>query len=121
MPRSMQNVWSMHVEEERDIQAGESYELQAYQGRVTIFLSNETSAQWKEGPLVEWERKAALGLKLHTVPGDHATMLAEPHIRVLAEKLKDCLEKAHTYEGEPLRPERGGCTPEWAPVAIPGR
>ncbi|MBW4473277.1 MAG: AMP-binding protein [Stenomitos rutilans HA7619-LM2] len=41
-----------------------------------------------------WNSLIANGINLHNVPGNHFTMHCEPHIRVLAEKLNACLEKA---------------------------
>jgi hypothetical protein len=37
---------------------------------------------------------AAEGLELHVVPGSHETLFGEPHVKILAEKLRDCLRKA---------------------------
>jgi aspartate racemase len=41
-----------------------------------------------------WQKIAAGGLEVHDIPGDHIGILKEPHVRVLAEKLKACLDKA---------------------------
>lgn len=38
-----------------------------------------------------WSRFAAGPVEVHTVPGGHMTMMAEPHVRGLAERLSACL------------------------------
>lgn len=44
-----------------------------------------------------WNRFAAGPVEVYTVPGDHITMMAEPHVRRLAERLGACLaEVNHT-------------------------
>jgi aspartate racemase len=45
-------------------------------------------------PQFGWSKLAAGGLEVHHVPGDHIGILKEPHVQVLAEKLRDCLEQA---------------------------
>ncbi|RKZ50306.1 MAG: hypothetical protein DRR16_04235 [Candidatus Parabeggiatoa sp. nov. 3] len=39
--------------------------------------------QYAEGPV-----------DIHVVPGDHHTMMSQPHVQVLAEKLKVCFEQS---------------------------
>ena len=39
-------------------------------------------------------RSAGGGVETHEIPGDHVTVLDEPNVRVLAEKLRACLIKA---------------------------
>ncbi len=41
-----------------------------------------------------WRRLVQGGLEVHEVPGDHLSMLLEPHVQDLAEKLALCLSKA---------------------------
>jgi thioesterase domain-containing protein len=43
-----------------------------------------------------WGQLAAGGLDIKVVPGNHVGMLQEPHVRVLAEKLRSCLDRAQT-------------------------
>jgi thioesterase domain-containing protein len=40
-----------------------------------------------------WGRLARGGLEIHDVPGSHATMILESHVRVLARILSDCLNR----------------------------
>lgn len=48
-----------------------------------------------ENKALSWGKFSKLPVNIQVVPGKHITMLNEPHVRVLAEKLRDCLEKTH--------------------------
>ncbi|MFD2054795.1 amino acid adenylation domain-containing protein [Mesorhizobium calcicola] len=51
-----------------------------------------TSTNEPDGDL-GWKQFARAPLEIHEVPGDHYTMVAPPHVRVLATKLKDYLNR----------------------------
>jgi len=40
-----------------------------------------------------WNQYASGSVDIHVVPGDHHTMMSQPHVQVLAEKLRACLDK----------------------------
>ncbi len=44
-----------------------------------------------------WEKHV---IELIRVPGDHFSMLAEPHVRVLADRLKTCIDNALAAEAD---------------------
>jgi len=72
-----------------------SYTPRAYQGRITCFLSDEFSLNYKKS-LQDWYELASGGIDIRFVPGTINTMWQEPHVQVLAEQLKACLEEAQT-------------------------
>jgi thioesterase domain-containing protein len=41
-----------------------------------------------------WKRLATGGLTVHDVPGNHFTMIQEPQVRLLAERINDCIDAA---------------------------
>jgi thioesterase domain-containing protein len=41
-----------------------------------------------------WNLLAPANVQLRVVPGDHVTMMAEPHVRTLASELAACIHKA---------------------------
>jgi thioesterase domain-containing protein/acyl carrier protein len=47
-----------------------------------------------------WNQLAQTNVEVRIVPGDHVTMMAEPHVRTLASELAACISKAE----EALRP-----------------
>jgi aspartate racemase len=101
LPPPLRSVWEMHLEEDKDRQGGRRYAPQVYPGRATLFWSTERPLEMYRGVIEGWKGLAAGGMEFHAVPGGHLTMVAEPHIRVLAEKLRSCLEKARPHAEEP--------------------
>jgi len=67
------------------------YSPRVYPGRVTLFRAREQPERYGRDPQLGWGGMAAGGLDIHDVPGDHYTMWREPHVRVLAERLRGCL------------------------------
>jgi len=75
--------------------------LQAYQPRpcrhhMVLFKSVSPSVLYKVVPPdVGWRKYALGGLEVEDVPGgDHQTILFEPHVKVLAEKLRRAMDEA---------------------------
>jgi thioesterase domain-containing protein/acyl carrier protein len=68
-----------------------TYLPQKYPGRVTFFRAIDTSVF--DDPLIGWHNVAEDGLEVHDIPGDTSSMLQEPHVQVLAKKLKACIDK----------------------------
>jgi acetoacetyl-CoA synthetase len=66
------------------------YDLRPWPGRVHLFLSDSVITR-RHSPLPVWKELALGGLDVAEVPGRHVNMLAEPHVRVLAEKLRQAL------------------------------
>jgi aspartate racemase len=63
-----------------------------YPGKLTLFRAIEQKAF--NDPEPGWRNVAEEGIELHDVPGDHLSMLQEPHVQVLAEELKACIDKS---------------------------
>jgi thioesterase domain-containing protein len=40
-----------------------------------------------------WSQLSSEPIQVYDVPGNHFTMLNEPHVRMLAEQLRSCLEQ----------------------------
>ena len=78
------------------------YVPKAYSGRVTFFkamqgfpsLHDKKCMYEIDPPEVGWRKLVTGDLEIHVVPGDHSSMYAEPHIQILAEKLRYCINKA---------------------------
>ena len=64
---------------------------EVYPNQITVFPASE---QFWDDPAMGWDQVSSEPVETYSVPGDHNTMLAEPHVRVLAEKLRACLDKA---------------------------
>lgn len=62
--------------------------------RITLFRAQKQGEVWRKDLYLGWSGLAARGIEVHDVPGDHLTLIAEPEVRVLAEKLRECLLRA---------------------------
>ncbi len=71
-----------------NIRAAYAYAPGAYSGRTTMFLA-EASA----GSEVAWRPFARGGMTTHVVPGDHHSILHEPHVERLAAGLRAALHE----------------------------
>ena len=76
---------------------------QIYPAQVTFFRASEvyvddtaTDELYKirQEQTWGWNQFSVEPVNTHVVPGDHITMLAEPNVRVLAEKLRICLDRS---------------------------
>jgi thioesterase domain-containing protein len=72
-----------------------SYTPRAYQGRITCLLGEEYSQDHKKA-ISNWYDLAVGGLDVRFVPGTVNTMFFEPHVKILADQLKACLDEAQT-------------------------
>jgi aspartate racemase len=70
------------------------YALQVYPGKVTLFRANDQAARYDQSSDLGWSTMALGGVDIHEVPGDHLGIFEEPHVQVLAEKLRACIDKA---------------------------
>ena len=76
------------------IQAMKNYKPKVYPGSINLFRATELPARFNGDPQMGWARLAAGGLETHLIPGYFSQIVYEPRVRVLAEKLRDCLDRA---------------------------
>lgn len=78
-------------------QAMLSYQPQVYPHRVTLIRPSEVfSEDFKDivgDPAYSWGKLTSESIEIHTVPGNHYTMLAKPHVYAVAEQLRSCLAR----------------------------
>ena len=71
------------------------YRPRHYRGMITLFRAQSSHALYsrtlRSDPALGWNDFTAKKAEVHIVPGDHFSMLEEPHVRVLAERLMSCL------------------------------
>ncbi len=88
-----------------DFRATRIYTLNRYPGRITLFKAAQELSGSSSDPTLGWSEWAAGGADVHVVPGNHATMVYKPHVEVLADKLRACLDQVHaTEEASPMKP-----------------
>ncbi|MBC8030243.1 MAG: amino acid adenylation domain-containing protein [Pyrinomonadaceae bacterium] len=87
LPRVLRNI------EELTFAAVKDYVPQVYSGRATLFLAGgDLTAAYdvEEG----WQDLIGGGLEKVAISGNHLDIVKEPHVRVLAEKLRAALDRA---------------------------
>ena len=47
-----------------------------------------------EDPLLGWGRRVTQDVRPYDIPGGHASMLQEPHVEALADRLQSCIDEA---------------------------
>ncbi|MUG97531.1 amino acid adenylation domain-containing protein [Scytonema sp. UIC 10036] len=83
---------------EASIEAVKQYTFKKYSGQVTLLRTSdkhrdkEKAVGIKYDPHFGWSHIVTGEINVHLVPGSHITLFEEPHVKVLAEKLKHCLE-----------------------------
>jgi thioesterase domain-containing protein len=83
---------------------GTSYVPKVYPGKITVFSPSEQLPLYHHEPDMGWSELAGGGLEIHVVPGRFASIIAEPAVSVMAEKLRSCLAKARN-EANSLQPQ----------------
>jgi thioesterase domain-containing protein len=83
-----------------DLRATQVYQLERYPGRITFFKASESPAGGSVDPTMGWSDWASGGVEVHLIPGNHANLMYEPHVAVLAEQLTACLDQAECAEVE---------------------
>jgi amino acid adenylation domain-containing protein/non-ribosomal peptide synthase protein (TIGR01720 family) len=64
---------------------------EVYPHRITVFRTTEES--YDEEPAMGWDKFSSQSVEIYDVPGDHITMMAEPHVQLLAKQLRACLDR----------------------------
>ncbi|MEM1117839.1 MAG: condensation domain-containing protein [Bacteroidota bacterium] len=80
---------------ETHLKAWDAYRPTPYPGPVTLLRSSAWSSwddKWWHVPV--WTELAEGGVEVHTVPGNHETMLHEPYVQALADQVRACLDGA---------------------------
>ncbi len=71
------------------------YVSKSYDGYVTLFLASDRRITAKQDPRLEWGDRASDGYSVFRIPArDSGLLLNSPHVELLAEQLKTCIEQA---------------------------
>jgi thioesterase domain-containing protein/acyl carrier protein len=77
-----------------NVYAAKEYQPQAFAGRATLFWSEYQNWYIKKHPSLGWGNLVTDGLDIQRIPGNHMTLMKEPHVQVLAEKLSLSIAEA---------------------------
>jgi amino acid adenylation domain-containing protein len=75
-----------------NVLAMSNYRPRPYGGRVALFSAGEPSIENPIDPSKGWGASAVNGVECYAVPGNHYTMLREPHVSVLTARIEQCVE-----------------------------
>ncbi len=74
------------------VRAYRSYYPQVYPGKIIFFRAIDNMEEY--APHMEkWEELATGCVEIYDISGNHDSIMSEPHVSVLAQKLKDCLNR----------------------------
>lgn len=94
LPRSVVNI------KDTNRFASANYTPTFYPGRVTLFRTyRPPDLLGADDHSLGWDRLAS-EIEVHEVAGTHANMTEEPHVQVLAAKLRSCLDKGRDSRSE---------------------
>ncbi|AOW98783.1 hypothetical protein BJP34_04335 [Moorena producens PAL-8-15-08-1] len=74
--------------------ASYNYEAQPYPGNIALFNASEQPIDIAGDPTLGWRNFIAGEIEVHEIPGDHFSVIREPQVLVLAERLKLCRDRA---------------------------
>jgi thioesterase domain-containing protein len=77
--------------------AHDLYAPNIYPGPVALFKADMIDHEVMDHPALNdptqgWQEFSAEPLEIHVIPGSHGTLMEEPHVKVLADKLRTCLD-----------------------------
>jgi amino acid adenylation domain-containing protein len=73
--------------------AWQQYRPKFYPGKIVLFNAREQDPAVIRDPQYGWSTLAG-NIETHFIPGNHDTILMEPHVRILADKINNCLLQA---------------------------
>lgn len=80
--------------EDQIARAGQIYSPRPYMGHVTLFRAAHQPFGIYPDPTLGWGKYVEGSLEIHEVPGHHGSIVAEPYVKVLAEKLTMSIDRA---------------------------
>jgi amino acid adenylation domain-containing protein len=80
------------------LQARKDYQPQVYPGNATVFWSEYQDIYISQYPKLGWEKLISGAIETQFLPGDHLSLMKEPHVQVVAETL--CSHIANTERCE---------------------
>jgi amino acid adenylation domain-containing protein len=73
-----------------NMQALSRYIPRTYPGRITLFLTAEPGVDLLDAT-GDWVSIASEGVERYVIPGNHFTLVREPHVQCLSDQLKACI------------------------------
>jgi len=85
-PTHLRSLFTVYQQNAKSVHRYQPHEV--YPQRITFFQASDNPSTQDSAT---WRKYAAEPPEVYAVPGDHATLIQEPHVQVLAEQLNRCL------------------------------
>ena len=85
-----QKLWNILFSENIHLELAGQYRIQPYPGHVTLMRPSDAPVEIATTPDRGWQQLAR-EVDVRFVPGQHHSMVKEPYVQVLAQKLNTCL------------------------------
>src|SRR5205807_7693429 len=85
----LQGMFAMY---RKNVEALRHYQPSVYPGRFTLYTTRPSNGNQQVDRSRGWQAFAAQELDVHTVPGNHYSMLRKPNLYHLVDLLKERLE-----------------------------
>jgi amino acid adenylation domain-containing protein len=74
--------------------AESAYQPQVYFGSATVLRASEKTLRGSDNSRDDWSQWVTGDVEIQEIDGDHGSIMKEPTVSILAEKLRSCLAKA---------------------------
>ena len=71
-----------------------NYVPESFDGQIVLLRTRRGNNETAIDPTLGWSELSPKAVEVHYLPGNHYTMFTSPHVQVLAERLRDCFERA---------------------------
>lgn len=94
-----QSAWTI---EDVNVYAASNYRPKVYPARLTLFRSTNRGPLDGDDAYLGWRDLVGGGIEVHHIPSSHLSILQEPGVRILSEKLRECLDRDITVAATEL-------------------
>jgi thioesterase domain-containing protein len=98
-------------------QASATYQPEAYPGKIILFHALYDS-NFRPSTEAGWQQLAMDGLEVHEIPGDHFSILKEPHVGQLAQTLTAAIDGALRVRAAATTEPKKSLSPMHASVVV---
>lgn len=92
--RSKRSLPSSYIQIEDQIKKAHAmYQPRVYSGKMTLFRASNQPLGIQPDETLGWGELVAGGIEIYEVPGHHGSVVSEPYVGVLAEKLAACIDR----------------------------
>ena len=93
---TIEKLWDVY---EKNVQSLFAYDVRPYGGAAILFRTADTANNYlKEGDAMGWDEFITGGVQVEDLPGTHHTIVKQPHVEILASRMRAHLSEAQMDE-----------------------